>query len=327
MKMSVTIKDIAKSAGVSYSTVSKALRDSPLVKKPTKDLIMAVANELGYQPNIAARSLVSKKSFTIGVVWPTIEQTVLSKLITTINKELEELSYTTLISINEVESALKIFSRYQVDAILVFDSSQSIVSSYSDVPIVMHGLANKQTPYPVIDVNRQKATYQAAQYLYKMGHRYISYIGDVEGDKLQKEKIKGFEQAILELELPTYSFQKIRVNNFEQYDGYEAAKQLLTLAKRPTAILTGSYDLARGALQAIYESNLSIPNDISIISYDNFPALEHFDIPLSTVGVPLDKISEKTIEILMKVINDEEVETKIFMEPELKITNSCTKIS
>lgn len=256
---------------------------------------MAVAKELGYQPNIAARSLVSKKSFTIGVVWPTIEQTVLSKLITTINKELEELSYTTLISINEVESALKIFSRYQVDAILAFDTSQSIVSSHSAVPIVMHGLANKQTPYPVIDVNRQKATYHAVQYLHKIGHHYISYIGDVESDELQKEKVKGFEEAILELELPTFSFQKIRVNNFDQYDGYEAAKQLLTLPKRPTAILTGSYDLARGALQAISESKLSIPNDISIISYDNFPALEHFDMPLSTVGVPLDKISKKRL--------------------------------
>ncbi|MEK4871302.1 LacI family DNA-binding transcriptional regulator [Niallia sp. FSL W8-1348] len=322
--MSVTIKDIAKTAGVSYSTVSKALRDSPLVKKPTKDRIKAVANELGYQPNVAARSLVSKKSFAIGVVWPTIEQTVLSTLITTINKQLEQLSYTTLISINEVESALKIFNRYQVDAILAFDSSQSIDSFTSDVPIITYGLANTKTTYPIIDVNRQKATYTAVQYLHKIGHRYISYIGEVENEELQKEKVKGFKQAISELGLPAFPAQIVKVQDFDQYDGYEATKQLLASTKLPTVILTGSHDLARGALQAINEKKLSIPNDISIISYDNISALERFDTPLSTVGVPLDKISDKIIEVLMNVINGEEIETTIYLEPELRITTSCT---
>lgn len=322
--MSVTIKDIAKSAGVSYSTVSKALRDSPLVKKPTKDRIIAVANELGYQPNVAARSLVSKRSFTIGVVWPTIEQTVLSTLITTINKKLEQLSYTTLISINEVESALKIFNRYQVDAILVFDSSQSIDSYTSDVPIVTYGLANKETVYPIIDVNRLKSTYIAVQHLHNIGHRYISYIGEVEKEELQREKVQGFTQAISNLGLPSFPDQIVKVQDFDQYDGYEATKQLLASDKLPTAILTGSHDLARGALQAIYEKKLSIPNDISIISYDNITAIDRFDTPLSTVGVPLDKISDTIIEVLMNVIDGKEVETTIFLEPELRITTSCS---
>lgn len=322
--MSVTIKDIAKAAGVSYSTVSKALRDSPLVKKPTKDRIIAVANELGYQPNVAARSLVSKRSFTIGVVWPTIEQTVLSTLITTINKKLEQLSYTTLISINEVESALKIFNRYQVDAILVFDSSQSIDSYTSDVPIVTYGLANKETVYPIIDVNRLKSTYIAVQHLHNIGHHYISYIGEVEKEELQREKVQGFTQAISNLGLPSFPDQIVKVQDFDQYDGYEATKQLLASAKLPTAILTGGHDLARGALQAIYEKKLSIPNDISIISYDNITAIDRFDTPLSTVGVPLDKISDKIIEVLMNVISGKEIETTIFLEPELRITTSCS---
>ncbi|WP_317951116.1 LacI family DNA-binding transcriptional regulator, partial [Rossellomorea marisflavi] len=101
--MGVTIKDIAKAAGVSFSTVSKALRDSPLVKEPTKKRITDIAMELGYQPNAAARSLVSKKSHTIGIIWPTIEGTAHSSLITRLNTQLEQLSYTTLISINEKE--------------------------------------------------------------------------------------------------------------------------------------------------------------------------------------------------------------------------------
>jgi len=324
--MSVTIKDIAKSAGVSYSTVSKALRDSPLVKPKTKDRIIAVATELGYQPNVVARSLVSKKSFSIGVIWPTIEQTVLSTLITSINKKLEELSYTTLISINEIESALKTFNRYQVDAILVFDSSQLLGKFKSEVPIVAYGLGDKKSSYPIIDVNRQKATYCAVQYLHNIGHRYISYIGEVEMEELQTEKVNGFKQAISDLELPAFHNQIMKVKDFDQYNGYETTKQLLDSTDLPTAILTGSYDLARGALQALYEKNLSIPTDISIISYDNIPPKERFDATLSTVGVPLEKISDKIIEVLMNIINGEKMDNNILLEPELTITSSCISI-
>src|SRR5690606_27702038 len=97
----VTIKDIAERAGVSFSTVSKALRDSPLVKEETKRRILDVARELGYQPNFAARRLVSRRSWAVGVVWPSVERTALSYLITRINAQLERLGYVTVLSINE----------------------------------------------------------------------------------------------------------------------------------------------------------------------------------------------------------------------------------
>lgn len=156
--MNITIKDIAKQAGVSYSTVSKALRDSPLVKAPTKNKIISIAEELGYVPNIAARSLVQRKSFTIGVVWPTVERVTLSALITKINELLEERSYTTLLSINKVNTAISTFIRFQVDAIIVFaeneEDSDVVMKYQSKVPILYYG--NKENlEYPTIDVNRR----------------------------------------------------------------------------------------------------------------------------------------------------------------------------
>ncbi len=326
--MGVTIKDIAKSAGVSYSTVSKALRDSPLVKEPTKTKIIEIARQLGYQPNVAARSLVSKKSHTIGVIWPTIERVTHSALITGLNKQLEQLSYTTLISINEMEFAINTFNRYQVDAIVAFDDRNSREPANSTVPVVTYGIADDYSPFPTVDVNRRQAIRSAVEYFISIGHKRICYVGDLlQEDRLQEEKVNGFKQAVQSFGLDPYYSRVISVSDLEQYDGYEAAKKLLHDPERPTAIISGSHDLSKGILRAIYESELSIPDDISIISYDNIPATENFEIPLSTVGVPLQMITEKLAEVLMSVINEEKTEDYIFLEPELKITESCQPIN
>ncbi|GGF23991.1 putative HTH-type transcriptional repressor ExuR [Halobacillus andaensis] len=326
--MGVTIKDIAKTAGVSYSTVSKALRDSPLVKEPTKERIIQIAKQLGYQPNAAARSLVSKKSHTIGVVWPTIERVTHSALITGLNKQLEELSYTTLISINEMEFAINTFNRYQVDAIVAFDERNSKEPANSTVPIVTYGIADDTSLFPTVDVNRKQAIRSAVEYLTSIGHKKINYIGDLlQEDRLQEEKVNGFKQAIHEFDLDPYYSRIVSVTDLEQYDGYQAAKKLLNDPERPTALISGSHDLTKGILRAVYENGLSIPDDLSIISYDNIPATENFDIPLSTVGVPLQLITEKLAEVLMAVINEEEIDHSIYLEPELKITESCQSIN
>lgn len=326
--MGVTIKDIAKAADVSYSTVSKALRDSPLVKEPTKQKIIKIAHQLGYQPNVAARSLVSKKSQTIGVVWPTIERVTHSALVTGLNKQLEELSYTTLISINEMEDAINTFNRYQVDAIVAFNEKNSREPAKSTVPIVTYGIAHEDSPFPTVDVNRKQAIQTAVDHLARTGHRSISYIGDmVEEDHLQEEKVEGFRQAIKEHKRETISSSIIKVNDLASYDGYEAMKELLKKPDHPSAIISGSHDLSKGILRAIQEAGLSIPEDISIISYDNIPATEDLEVPLSTVGVPLSTITEKLSEVLITLINEEAVEQKIYLEPELNITQSCQTLN
>ncbi|MBU9723572.1 MULTISPECIES: LacI family DNA-binding transcriptional regulator [Bacillaceae] len=326
--MGVTIKDIAKAAGVSYSTVSKALLNSPLVKEPTKKKIIAIAKELNYQPNAAARRLASKKSNTIGVVWPTIERVTLSALITKINEQLEAASYTTLLSINPVETAVTIFNQFQVDAILVFDdNNKSEYTSSSSVPVVSYGLSDPNSPYPIIDVNRKQAIHLAVEYLYQQGHRKISYIGNVKGiDRLQEEKVDSFQKSVSDLGIDTFANAVISVDSLDQYDGYLAAKNILHSEHIPTAIICGSQDLARGIIRATQELNVSIPEDISIISYDNIPQREDLIIPLSTVGVPLDTISEHVAKTLIDVINKEEISNTITLEPELKITNSCRTI-
>src|SRR5690606_16412833 len=119
--MNVTIKDIARLAGVSYSTVSKALNDSPLVKSETRQRIVELAKQLGYEPNHAAKSLVSRRSMTIGVLLPSLERVALSALVSRINDALASRGYEVILSILPPAHAARLFQRLQVDGIVVFE--------------------------------------------------------------------------------------------------------------------------------------------------------------------------------------------------------------
>ncbi|UOE93595.1 LacI family DNA-binding transcriptional regulator [Alkalihalobacillus sp. LMS39] len=321
--MSVTIKDIAKAAGVSYSTVSKALLDSPLVKPKTKAKIKEIALELGYQPNVAARSLVSKKSNTIGIVWPTVERVAHSALITAINQKLEEHAYTTLISINPLKDAIKTFSRFRVDGILVFDETSYIDSIETNVPVITYGIAGSTKQYPTVDVNRKAAIKAAVSYLHNIGHKKIAYIGNLTSEDLfQEEKVAGFTEAITEANLDNYEYSLLPITGLDQYDGYLAAKTIIK-ADRPTAFISGSQDLARGVFRAVHEMDLRIADDISIISYDNIPQKEDLDVPLSIVGVPLATIASTLCDLLIEVANGNSIDSTTILTPELHITTSC----
>ncbi|PPA69925.1 LacI family DNA-binding transcriptional regulator [Jeotgalibacillus proteolyticus] len=323
--MSVTIKDIARAAGVSYSTVSKALRNSPLVKEPTRKHIKKIADQLGYQPNAAARSLVSKKSHTIGIVWPTIERAAHSSLITSMNNRLEQLSYTSLISINEMEFAINVFNRYRVDAVLVFDDGSNQGLSPSKVPVVSYGIAESSPFVPTVDVQRRKAIYLAAEYLHSIGHTKISYFGVMDTpDVMQREKAKGFDLAVEKFKLEAFPTLHVPVSSLESYEGYLAAKKLMQQEVKPTAIISSSHDLTKGILRAFQELNVSVPEDMSFISYDTIPEVNELEVPISTVGVPLEIITEKLTEALMDVVVEHDSkENIIYLEPGLSLRNSC----
>lgn len=326
--MNVTIKDIAERAGVSFSTVSKALRNSPLVQPRTKAKVLQIAKEMGYQPNIAARRLVSKKSGAIGVIWPSVERATPAVLITQVNEDMESRSYTTLLSINRIESAIEAFHRFQVDAIFIFHNhDRDIPDNHryaTNIPILFFGVAG-HTPYPTIDVRRDKATKLAVRHLYELGHRHMVYIGRPNNyDLLQEEKLNVFQQETKRLQI-TGSI--VNVNGMESHDGYLAAKGILTGDHRPTAIMSGSYDLSRGIMQAAGELNISIPKQLSIISYDNIPQSLELDIPLTTVGVEISKIADKITETLLQLMNGGSVPSAIYMEPELVLRASTSMLS
>ncbi|WP_077624565.1 LacI family DNA-binding transcriptional regulator [Sediminibacillus massiliensis] len=323
--MNVTIKDIAAAAGVSYSTVSKALNDSPLVKPDTKNKIVKLAKELGYRPNFAAQRLVSKQTKTIGLVWPSIDRVALSMLVSKINEKISHTTYSILLSINDVKSALEMFQRFQVDGLIVFEeddaSSQEIGGTH--LPVVSYGTSTES--YPVITPGYKESMELAVNYLNKMGHRQIALIGDFTHDNRQMQKREGFRAAMEKAGLKVTPDQLIHTNGLHWYDGYSAAVQLLDFPERPTALIGSSYEISSGVVRAVREKNLSIPKDLSVISYDHIPQMANLEVPLTSVGIPIDTLAKAIVDTVIVLIEKGETDTVEFQPaPEIMERASCS---
>lgn len=326
--MGVTIKDIATAAGVSYSTVSKALNNSQLVTEKTKQRIVAIAREMGYEPNFAAQRLVSKQSKTIGLIWPTLERLAPSALVTQINHEVEKNGYSMIISINSIEQALPMLRRFQVDGIIVFNeqTSDTQVALPDGLPIVSFGLKHDQHT-AVIDVNYKAAMQLAVEYLSGLGHEHMAFIGDFSPvDDRQMAKYEGFTEAMKKAGLPVKRDYLLNTAGLDWFDGYMATKRLLSGPALPTAIIGASYDISAGIVRAIRETGLVIPKDISVIGYDNIPQMATLEVPLTSIGVPVEAIAEQITALLFDQIGqtDSDHETRT-LQPVLIERLSCAR--
>jgi LacI family transcriptional regulator len=328
--MGVTIKDIATVTGVSFSTVSKALNNSPLVKPETKLKILQVAKELGYEPNFAARRLVAKETKTIGLVWPTIERVALSTLVTKINAEIEKNHYSMILSINSTNSAVEMFKRFQVDGIIIFEEQENQSPFYSPkIPIISYGVASNHNSIPFVDVNYKKAMNLAVHYLSQLGHRKITYIGDFSfGDSRQTQKYEGFIEVMNQLQLPITKHTLINTGGLDWHHGYLATNRLLQSGMIPTAIIGGSYEISAGIVRSLKENSLIIPKDISVIGYDNIPQMGDLETPLTSIGVPVEILAKKITESLFQQIQHLNTVPPIQrLEPELKERTSCAHVN
>ena len=329
IKLSVTIKDIANVAGVSYSTVSKALNDSPLVKEKTKQKIIKISKEMGYKPNFAARSLVSNQTKVIGLIWPTIERVVLSTLVTKISHEMNKTPYSMILSVDPIETALETFRRFQVDGIILFEENIDMPVHSKNTSLLAYGVTREgKLEHPVIDPNHDQAMHMAVEYLTSLGHEKIAYIGDLSShDLMQIEKYKGFKKAMRNSNLVVDGQYVIDTHGLDWYDGYAATNAFFELSDRPTAIVGGSYDISGGITRGILERKLSIPDDISVISYDNIPQMATMEVPMTAIGVPVDQLALEIVQSIIRLVEDNAQEPFSHkIQPVLEKRSSCARI-
>jgi len=307
--MSVTIKDIARLAGVSYSTVSKALNDSPLVKPDTKRRIVELAAQLGYEPNLAAKSLVSRRSQTVGVLLPSLERVALAALVERINEALSSRGYEVILSILPPASAVRLFQRLQVDGIVVFEEiapeGRAAEPLATDLPVVSIGASHVTgARLATVDVKRKEAIKEAVRYLAELGHKRIVYAGDArDADSKQQEKVAGFLEGAFACGLAPDAAVVVNSGGNTWRHGYEAGRALLKLEPRPTAVVSGAFDVTAGLLRAVQDGGLRVPDDLSIVSYDNIPQLAELDVPITAVGAPVSAFAERIAGTLVELMN------------------------
>ena len=330
-----TIYDIAKNTGFSITTVSKVLNNYTDVSEKTKKKILKAVEEMGYYPNSHARSLMTKKSWTIGVVFMEnlgvgIKHPFFNAVIESFKQRAEQFGYDMLFVsrniINERKSYLDHFQHRGVDGVVV-------VCSISDDPEVKK-LMESPLPTVIIDMHSSKSSVVysdnsygsvlAVDYLHSLGHRKIAHIYGHQETYAGTERLKGFIKALKKhgLDLPKSYF--VNGGFFSLESGEQAMKELLSLEDPPTAVYAAGDNMAIGAMKAIREQGLCVPEDISVIGFDDIEIAKHIAPPLTTVKQDMDQIGSNAADLLLEQINEKKKISKAITIPvQLMIRESC----
>ncbi|PHK49417.1 LacI family DNA-binding transcriptional regulator [Staphylococcus edaphicus] len=310
--MAVTLKDVAEACGVSYSTVSKALKNSQLVKPNTKQMIQQKAIEMNYIPNHSARALVSKKSGTIGLIWPSVDRVAVTHLITEINLAIKSLGYVMFVSIDDVAAASKKFVEFGCDGIVIFDEGDNTnlpPEIYNNVPVVAYGV-DRNVPYPIVNVNHAEAMIIAISELLAKGIDSIDYIGDLHtNDARQVAKKDAITNYCKQHHI---NYRMIDSRGLNAIDAEASVKHFLQSASLSSGVICGSYDITVGTINA-----MGPDHQPTIYSYDNIPQIKKIDYPVHAIGVPTAQIAQQVVTVLDKVIKGEPIEGTYQLHPSL----------
>lgn len=310
--MAATIRDIAREANVSVSTVSRVLNKKPDVNDETKKRVEEAIEALGYSPNIVARGLVLQKSNVIGFIVPDIMNPSFPELARGLVSRARGLGYSVMFfdtnHDKKVEKeAVRLLQSKQVDGIVLSFNQ----TNYEELEKL------KKKRFPVVQIYRKSADpaistialdnegsgYKAVRYLIEMGHRRIGHITTGENSQSGRERLMGFNRGLAEAGIPEDKALVVVGENFAD-SGTECMRKLLALKEPPTAVFASHDVMAVGAYQAIYEAGLKIPGDISVIGHDNLPLSNLVHPRLTTVDTFKDRLGQAGIDLLI-----EEIET------------------
>lgn len=313
MTKKVNLKTIADDLKLSVGTVSRVLNGKAKeyrIKDETVKKVKQYASNMGYTPNMVAKGLRSSKTFTIGLMIPDIANPFFSMMAKNIEKAASEANYSILLvdaseSIEKEKDQVQNMLNRKVDAIIAapvgteFDHFQLITKQ--KIPLVFVDRYSTEIDIPYITSNNFQGGFSATQYLIDKGHKRIALITGCETIQPIIERRKGYVKA-LEVANIAVSDQLIVGEELTVNNGYEHAKLLLQRNNRPTAIFALSNLIGLGVLQAVKELNLNIPNDVSLIVFDDQPYVSYLNPPVTTVKQDSKKIGALSIEIILGMI-------------------------
>jgi LacI family repressor for deo operon, udp, cdd, tsx, nupC, and nupG len=294
--MRVSIKDIAKAAGVSHSTVSRALSDSPLVKAETKTRIQRLAREMGYSPDAIARSLVMQRTHTVGVVVTTITDPFVAEVVQGLEDTAQENDYSVILASSASEpgrelAAVEMLRAKRVDGVIV--TSSRVGALYLEhlerigVPVVLVNNHNEQSGRYTfsVSVDNQHGGHLATAHLVQRGRRRISYVSGPADHSDDAERLAGYRQALGEAGI-AFDPALVLPGNGRLDGGELALRTLARLAERPTAVFCYNDMTAIGLISAARWAGLSVPKDLAVVGFDDIPLAAHVYPPLTTVAQP-----------------------------------------
>jgi DNA-binding LacI/PurR family transcriptional regulator len=312
--VAVSIKDIAMVANVSYSTVSRALNDSPRVKPETKERIRRIATQMGYTPSAVARSLVTRRTHTIGVIVTTITDLFFAEVIHAIEETALSYRYNVILTnsggrLAREVAAIQALREQRVDGIILVSAccaQELAVGQKFDTPIVIINNAHKEHIGYSIETDNVTGGREAAQHLVGLGHRRIAHIAGPEREWDAVERQTGYEQELQACGLPVDPAMIVRGDSRPQ-GGIQAMQQLLALSPRPTAVFCYNDSTAIGAMRAARAAGLRIPQDLSVVGFDDIDLAPFFEPPLTTVAQPKRAMGEMAVKMVLDLLAHEPV--------------------
>jgi LacI family transcriptional regulator len=337
--MSSTLRDIAEKTGVSVSTVSRVLHDNSKkykISEETQEKVRQTAKDLGYRINTLARGLRLQKTYEIGVIVPDIANPFFSAIIKSLAGELRKGGYNFIVydtdeDITIERSAIKSLLEKRVDGLIIASVGQefSHIQKISDVhiPLVMIDRCFDTLDIDSVSVDNVKGSLFAVNHLIKEGHTRIAFIQGLSGTYANETRLQGYKQALNDAGIKIDE-HLIVGNDFRSLNGYLETKHLLKLSSPPTAIFTAGDLIALGALEACREDGVRIPNDISLVTFDDPVFASYLSPALTAIEQPITKMTEMAVAMLYRRMrNPQDERRKVLLEPKLNIRNSVARLS
>ena len=334
-----SIKDVAREAGVSISTVSNALNNSRYVKKETKEKILEITKNLNYTPNIIARGLKTRSTRTVAVIVPDISNQFFAQVIKGVEEVARQRKYNVLLTctyydVLEEKKSIEILRQQFVDGFLFisgYDSFAHIKELNDDkVPVVVADRELKEKKIPSVLIENFRAMRDTVNYLHRLGHKRIGYISYTYDNQTTVEKrFKGYcrglkdNKLVFDPDIVVIS-EALRLNELQ--GSREAIKKILNCKDIPSVIINASDFIAVGVIRALKELKIKIPEEISVVGFDNILMSLYTDPLLTTIKQPKKQMGDTAMNLLLDIIKHKRVKEKnIILPTELIVRNSVAK--
>ena len=324
----VTLKDVAKAAGVSYATVSRALSGSPQIGSDTRERIIKLCDEMGYTTNYVARSMVMKKTDLIGLVVPSIDNQFMAELAYYAEMSARSHGYNIMLcnsgpDLKQEKTVVKLLLGRQVDGILIVpqspDTYENIRAFTDQVPTVFLSENLRDQPQSYVAADNSHGTYIGTRYLYELGHREILYFGRRHSTTHQL-RAEGYMKACRELGLHEQYFNS-EFPRSSIANGYQLARELFSKPITYTAIFASTDS------NAADEMHIDIPRQLSLIGFDNIPSTALPRIELTTIEQPKREMAVQAVDMLRdKIENGTQGYVHQILMPSLVKRSSCQKL-
>jgi LacI family transcriptional regulator len=329
----VTIMDVARASGVSYATVSRVLSGYEFVRESTRNRVMEAVKHLGYVANLQARSLAGGRSRIIGLLVPNLDNSYVGTITRGIDQELERANYDLMLYTshrhpgNESFYVSAIANGLTEGLLLV---APLVPTTYLDAlraqnyPYVLIDQADTTENSSVVEATNWQGAYEATRYLSQLDHTRIAFITGALAVRSAVERLRGYKAALADCNIPVRE-ELVVEGDYQQQTGYETTKCLLqSVCPPPTAIFAANDLSAFGAMDAARECGLRIPDDISIIGFDDIPQASLVYPKLTTVRQPLEQMGRVAVKMLLERIEDRSrPPQRVTLATQLVIRDSC----